>query len=153
MKIIYGMLAMGWRGSRVTATAISRPTSCLRAGNAARPSVHSEISFDFSVPSVPGWHTTIFPPYFVAGAIYSGFAIVLTCDSIAQRLMPWRLHHHRHLDTWPGHAGTGSSLPTAIFLILFLSLYSGNSLTFSWSSSASTGVCSVLLRADSFATS
>src|SRR5258706_8574039 len=78
-QIIYGMLAMGWRGS---ARHWHRYQSAyLLLAGLATPlvlSVHSVISFDFSIAIVPGWPTTIFPPYFVAGAIYSGFAIVLT---------------------------------------------------------------------------
>src|SRR5207245_7194694 len=75
----YGMLAMGWRGS---ARHWHRYQSAyLLLAGLATPlvlSVHSVISLDFSVSIVTGWHTTIFPPYFVAGAIYSGFAMVIT---------------------------------------------------------------------------
>src|SRR5216684_2546515 len=78
-KIIYGMLAMGWRGS---ARHWHRyETAYLLLAGLATPlvvSVHTVVSFDFAVAQLPGWHTTIFPPYFVAGAIYSGFAMVLT---------------------------------------------------------------------------
>src|SRR6202050_4036763 len=78
-QIIYGMLALGWRGS---ARHWQRYQSAyLLLVCVATPlvlSVHTVVSFDFSVAIVPGWHTTIFPPYFVAGAIYSGFAMVLT---------------------------------------------------------------------------
>ena len=77
-KMIYGILALGWRGSarhwkRYEALYI------LLAGIATPLvlSVHTVVSFDFAVAVMPGWHTTIFPPYFVAGAIYSGFAMVL----------------------------------------------------------------------------
>src|SRR5271168_384009 len=77
-KIIYGMLALGWRGS---ARHWDRyETAYLLLAGLATPlvlSVHTVVSFDFAVGIVPGWHTTIFPPYFVAGAIYSGFAMVL----------------------------------------------------------------------------
>src|SRR5689334_8142852 len=77
-KIIYGMLAMGWRGS---ARHWHRyETMYLLLAGLATPlvlSVHTVVSFDFAIGIVPGWHTTIFPPYFVAGAIYSGFAMVL----------------------------------------------------------------------------
>src|ERR1700716_751331 len=77
-KIIYGMLAMGWRGS---ARHWHRyETAYLLLAGLATPlvlSVHTVVSFDFAVGIVPGWHTTIFPPYFVAGGIYSGFAMVL----------------------------------------------------------------------------
>src|SRR5450631_4413071 len=76
---IYGLLAMGWRGS---ARHWHRyETAYLLLAGLATPlvlSVHTVVSFDFAVSIVPGWHTTIFPPYFVAGAIYSGFAMVLT---------------------------------------------------------------------------
>jgi Ni/Fe-hydrogenase subunit HybB-like protein len=77
-QIIYGMLAMGWRGS---ARHWHRyETAYLLLAGLATPlvlSVHTVVSFDFAISIVPGWHTTIFPPYFVAGAIYSGFAMVL----------------------------------------------------------------------------
>ncbi|HTG14500.1 MAG TPA: NrfD/PsrC family molybdoenzyme membrane anchor subunit [Blastocatellia bacterium] len=77
-KIIYGMLAMGWRGS---ARHWHRyETTTLLLAGLATPlviSVHTIVSFDFAVGIVPGWHATIFPPYFVAGAIYAGFAMVL----------------------------------------------------------------------------
>ena len=49
-------------------------------------SVHSIVSFDFATSNLPGWHTTIFPPYFVAGAIFSGFAMVLTLLIIARKI-------------------------------------------------------------------
>ena len=77
-RMIYGMLSMGWRGS---ARHWHRyETAYLLLAGLATPlvlSVHTVVSFDFAVGVVPGWHTTIFPPYFVAGAIYSGFAMVL----------------------------------------------------------------------------
>jgi molybdopterin-containing oxidoreductase family membrane subunit len=76
--IIYGILAMGWRGS---ARHWKRyEMAYLLLAGLATPlvlSVHTVVSFDFAIAVVPGWHTTIFPPYFVAGAIYSGFAMVL----------------------------------------------------------------------------
>jgi Ni/Fe-hydrogenase subunit HybB-like protein len=76
---IFGALAMGWRGS-AKHWARYQKTYLLLAGLSTPlvVSVHSVVSFDFSVAILPGWHTTIFPPYFVAGAIYSGFAMVLT---------------------------------------------------------------------------
>jgi molybdopterin-containing oxidoreductase family membrane subunit len=78
-RFIYGMLAMGWRGSAHHWHRYE--TAYLLLAGLATPlvvSVHTVVSFDFAVGIVPGWHTTIFPPYFVAGAIYSGFAMVLT---------------------------------------------------------------------------
>jgi Ni/Fe-hydrogenase subunit HybB-like protein len=78
-RILYGMMAMGWRGS---ARHWHRyRTAYLLLAGLATPlvvSVHSVVSLDFAVGIVPGWHSTIFPPYFVAGAIFSGFAMVLT---------------------------------------------------------------------------
>ena len=77
-QIIYGILAMGWRGS-ARHWARYEMAYLLLAGLATPLvlSVHTVVSFDFAIGIVPGWHTTIFPPYFVAGAIYSGFAMVL----------------------------------------------------------------------------
>jgi len=78
-QMIYGGLAMGWRGSARHWQRYEK-ASLLLAGLATPlvVSVHTVVSFDFAVSIIPGWHTTIFPPYFVAGAIYSGFAMVLT---------------------------------------------------------------------------
>jgi Ni/Fe-hydrogenase subunit HybB-like protein len=78
-RAVYGMLAMGWRGSARHWQRYEL-ASLLLAGLATPlvVSVHTIVSFDFAVGIVPGWHTTIFPPYFVAGAIYAGFAMVLT---------------------------------------------------------------------------
>src|ERR671918_637818 len=79
-QILYGMLAMGWRGS---ARHWHRyEMAYLLLAGLATPlvlSVHTIVSFDFAVGIIPGWHATIFPPYFVAGAIYAGFAMVMTC--------------------------------------------------------------------------
>jgi Ni/Fe-hydrogenase subunit HybB-like protein len=78
-RLIYGIVSLGWRGS-------ARDWShwemvCLILSGLATPlvlSVHTIVSFDFAVSMLPGWHTTIFPPYFVAGAIFSGFGMVVT---------------------------------------------------------------------------
>jgi molybdopterin-containing oxidoreductase family membrane subunit len=78
-KYFYGVLSWGWRGS--VRHWMQYETASLLLAGLATPlvlSVHTVISFDFAVAVLPGWHTTIFPPYFVAGAIYSGFAMVLT---------------------------------------------------------------------------
>ncbi|MEP6769251.1 MAG: NrfD/PsrC family molybdoenzyme membrane anchor subunit [Acidobacteriota bacterium] len=78
-QMVYGMIALGWRGS---ARHWQRyETAYLLLAGLATPlviSVHTVVSLDFAVGIVPGWHATIFPPYFVAGAIYAGFAMVLT---------------------------------------------------------------------------
>ena len=99
-QYMYGMLAVGWRGS--VRHWMRYETASLLLAGLATPlvlSVHTVISFDFAVALLPGWHTTIFPPYFVAGAIYSGFAMVITLA------IPIRKFYHledlitmRHLD-------------------------------------------------------
>ena len=99
-QYIYGLLSLGWRGS--VRHWMRYETASLLLAGLATPlvlSVHTVISFDFAVAVLPGWHTTIFPPYFVAGAIYSGFAMVLTLA------IPLRKFYHleglvteRHID-------------------------------------------------------
>ena len=78
-RFVYGLLAMGWRGS---ARHWHRyETAYLLLAGLATPlvlSVHTIVSFDFAVSIIPGWHATFFPPYFVAGAVFAGFAMVLT---------------------------------------------------------------------------
>ncbi len=77
-KKTYGILAMGWRGSALHWHRYE--VAYLLLAGLSTPlvlSVHSVVSFDFAMSIIPGWHTTIFPPYFVAGAIYAGFAMVL----------------------------------------------------------------------------
>ena len=79
LKVVFGLAALGWRGS--TKHWLRYESAYLILAALSTPlvlSVHSIISFDFAVSIVPGWHTTIFPPYFVAGAVYAGFAMVLT---------------------------------------------------------------------------
>jgi Ni/Fe-hydrogenase subunit HybB-like protein len=78
-RVIYGALAMGWRGSAHHWHQYE--IAYLLLAGLATPlvvSVHTVVSFDFAIGIIPGWHTTLFPPYFVAGAIYSGFAMVLS---------------------------------------------------------------------------
>jgi Ni/Fe-hydrogenase subunit HybB-like protein len=77
-KVTYGFFSMGWRGSARHWRRFE-VASLLLAGIATPlvVSVHTVVSFDFTIAIVPGWHSTIFPPYFVAGAIYSGFAMVI----------------------------------------------------------------------------
>ena len=77
-KVVYGMLSLGWRGSARHWHNYEK--AYLLLAGLSTPlvlSVHSVISFDFSVSQLPGWHATIFPPYFVAGAVFAGFAMVL----------------------------------------------------------------------------
>jgi Ni/Fe-hydrogenase subunit HybB-like protein len=78
-KVLFGVFALGWRGSQRQWVHYER--AYLLLAGLATPlvlSVHSVVSFDFAVAQLPGWHTTIFPPYFVAGAIFSGMAMVVT---------------------------------------------------------------------------
>jgi Ni/Fe-hydrogenase subunit HybB-like protein len=78
-RVAYGILSMGWRGS--ARHWHNYESLYLLLAGLATPlviSVHTVVSFDFTISILPGWHSTIFPPYFVAGAIYSGFAMVLT---------------------------------------------------------------------------
>jgi Ni/Fe-hydrogenase subunit HybB-like protein len=78
-KVTYGMLSFGWRGSARHWRRFD--AAYLLLAGIATPlvvSVHTVVGFDFAMSIIPGWHNTLFPPYFVAGAIYSGFAMVLT---------------------------------------------------------------------------
>ncbi len=78
-RLVYGLFAMGWRGSSRQWHRYERAYLILAALSTPLVlSVHSVVSFDFATSQLPGWHTTIFPPYFVAGAIFSGFAMVVT---------------------------------------------------------------------------
>src|SRR5262245_55851008 len=85
--LIYGGLSLGWRGSQRHWRHYE--TACLLLAGLATPlvvSVHSIVSFDFATSLIPGWHATFFPPYFVAGAVFSGFAMVLTLMIPIRRL-------------------------------------------------------------------
>lgn len=94
-KFVYGLLSLGWQGSN-RAWRHYEKAYLLFAGLSTPLvlSVHSIVSFDFAVSVVPGWHTTIFPPYFVAGAIFSGFAMVSTLIILMRRFF-----HLEHLIT------------------------------------------------------
>ncbi len=128
-KTIYGLLAMGWRGS---ARHWHRyETAYLLLAGLATPlvlSVHTVVSFDFAVSIVPGWHTTVFPPYFVAGAIYSGFAMVLVLA------IPIRAFYgvkdmitERHLDNAAKvMLGTGLIVAYGYAMEAFFAWYSAN---------------------------
>jgi molybdopterin-containing oxidoreductase family membrane subunit len=128
-KIIYGIFAMGWRGSAVHWRNYEM-ASLLLAGLATPlvVSVHTVVSFDFSIAIVPGWHSTIFPPYFVAGAIYSGFAMVLTL-AIPLRYF-YKLEDfvtERHLDIMGKMLlATGLIVAYGYVMETFSAFYSGN---------------------------
>jgi Ni/Fe-hydrogenase subunit HybB-like protein len=127
--IVYGMLAMGWRGS---ARHWQRYQSAyLLLAGLATPlvlSVHTVVSFDFAIAIVPGWHTTIFPPYFVAGAIYSGFAMVLTIAIPLRKA--YGLEDYitmRHLENMAKvMLATGLIVAYGYFFEFFMAEYSGN---------------------------
>jgi Ni/Fe-hydrogenase subunit HybB-like protein len=116
---LYGLLSLGWRNS---ASHWQRYNSAyiLLAGLATPLviSVHSVVSFDFAVSIVPGWHSTIFPPYFVAGAIFSGFAMVLTL------LIPVRRWYHLEAFITPRHLENCAKVMLASGLILFFGYFS-----------------------------
>ncbi len=99
-QVIYGILALGWRGSGQHWHHYE--IAYLLLAGLATPlvvSVHTIVSFDFATSVIPGWHTTIFPPYFVAGAIFSGFAMVLTLMIPARELFGLKdLVTDQHLD-------------------------------------------------------
>ena len=126
--IAYGLLSLGWRGSMRHWHRYERAYLILAA--LATPlvlSVHSVVSFDFAVAQLPGWHTTIFPPYFVAGAIFSGFAMVMTLAIPAREL--WGLKNFitmRHLENMcKVILLTGSMVGYAYSMEFFIAWYSG----------------------------
>lgn len=88
-KVVYGALSLGWRGTARNWSHYEMTYMILAALSTPLVlSVHSVISFDFAVASLPGWHTTIFPPYFVAGAIFSGFGMVVTLMCLIRAFVP-----------------------------------------------------------------
>ncbi|HYP09410.1 MAG TPA: NrfD/PsrC family molybdoenzyme membrane anchor subunit [Bryobacteraceae bacterium] len=126
---IYGALSLGWRGSArhwrnyemayLILAGLSTPLVL---------SVHSVVSFDFATSVLPGWHTTIFPPYFVAGAIFSGFAMVVTLMVIAR--WAFQIQHlvtMKHLENMNKiMLATGTIVGYAYATEFFIAWYSGN---------------------------
>jgi Ni/Fe-hydrogenase subunit HybB-like protein len=128
-QVVYGLLALGWRGSARQWHRYERAYLILAA--LATPlvlSVHSVVSFDFATSQNPGWHTTILPPYFVAGAIFSGFAMVATLLIPARSL--FKLHHiikDDHIEAMCKiMVATGLMVGGAYAIELFIAWYSGN---------------------------
>ena len=125
----YGMLAMGWRGS---ARHWKRYESAyLLLAGLATPlvlSVHTVVSFDFAIAILPGWHTTIFPPYFVAGAIYSGFAMVLVLAIPIRHFYGLQdMITERHLDNSAKvMLATGLIVAYGYFMETFMAWFGGN---------------------------
>jgi len=126
---VYGLLAMGWRGSNRQWHRYE--TAYLLLAALATPlvlSVHSVVSFDFATSQLPGWHTTIFPPYFVAGAIFSGFAMVLMLLIPSRQFFGLReLITMRHLENMAKIIlATGMMVGFAYSTEFFMAWYSGN---------------------------
>jgi molybdopterin-containing oxidoreductase family membrane subunit len=128
-RVLYGVFSLGWRGSNRHWQNYERAYLILAA--LATPlvlSVHTVVSFDFAVAQLPGWHTTIFPPYFVAGAIFSGFAMVLTLVIPARKF--FKLEHLvtiKHLENMAKIITlTGSMVGYAYAMEFFIAWYSGN---------------------------
>ena len=128
-RAVYGMLAMGWRGSAMHWRRYEL-ASLLLAGLATPlvVSVHTIVSFDFAVGIVPGWHATIFPPYFVAGAIYAGFAMVLTLAIPLRRIYGLQdfitLQHLNYMGRIL--LATGLVVAYGYMMEAFMAWYSGN---------------------------
>jgi molybdopterin-containing oxidoreductase family membrane subunit len=128
-RVIFGILSLGWRGSArhwrhyemayLLLAGLSTPLVL---------SVHTIVSFDFAVALIPGWHSTIFPPYFVAGAIFSGFAMVVTLMVIARQVFHLQsLVTMKHLENMNKvMLGTGLIVGFAYATEFFIAWYSGN---------------------------
>ncbi|CAN5663865.1 polysulfide reductase NrfD [soil metagenome] len=128
-KTLYGLFALGWRGGNrqwnhyemayLLLAALSTPLVL---------SVHSVVSFDFATSVVPGWHTTIFPPYFVAGAVFGGFAMVLTLMIPVRAI--YGLHDmitEKHIDNMAKIILlTGTIVGYAYCMEFFIAYYSAN---------------------------
>jgi len=132
-RALYGFFALGWRGSLRHWQHYER--AYLLLAGLATPlvlSVHSVVSFDFAVSQLPGWHTTIFPPYFVAGAIFSGLAMVITLMVICR--VAFKLEHVINLLHFDRMArlilATGSMVGLAYGTEFFIAWYSGNPFEF-----------------------
>jgi molybdopterin-containing oxidoreductase family membrane subunit len=128
-KVVFRILSLGWIGSHRT-WARYEIVSLILAGLATPLvlSVHSIVSMDFATSLVPGWHTTIFPPYFVAGAIYSGFGMVLTLLIITRQTMHLQRYiTMKHLDKMAKVIMlTGTIVSYAYATEFFSAWYGGN---------------------------
>jgi len=128
-KTFYQILSLGWNGSNRTWSRYETVYGVLAA--LATPlviSVHSIVSFDFATSLIPGWHSTIFPPYFVAGAVFSGFAMVMTLMILVRKLM--HLEDYitlQHLENMCKVVLlTGSIVGLAYITEIFTGFYSGS---------------------------
>jgi molybdopterin-containing oxidoreductase family membrane subunit len=126
---VYGVLSLGWTGS--TRNWHHYEIAYMILAGISTPlvlSVHSVVSFDFTVGILPGWHTTIFPPYFVAGAIFSGFAMVMTLLVITREILDLKqfitLKHFENMNKIM--LATGMMVGYAYILEFFIAWYSGS---------------------------
>jgi molybdopterin-containing oxidoreductase family membrane subunit len=127
--VVYGIFSLGWRGSHRHWLRYEK--AYLLFAGLSTPlvlSVHTIVSFDFAVSVIPGWHTTIFPPYFVAGAIFSGFAMVVTLMVIARKAFNLEgLITLRHLENMNKIIlATGTMVGYAYGIEFFIAWYGGN---------------------------
>ncbi len=128
-KLVYGALALGWRGANRHWQNYERAYLILAALSTPLVlSVHSVVSFDFATSLIPGWHTTIFPPYFVAGAVFSGFAMVMTLMLITRAVYGMKsivtLNHLELMNKIM--LTTGSLVGYAYSMEFFIAYYGGN---------------------------
>jgi molybdopterin-containing oxidoreductase family membrane subunit len=128
-KLIYTILSLGWRGSNRHWQHYERVYLILAGLSTPLVlSVHTIVSFDFAVSVLPGWHTTIFPPYFVAGAIFSGFGMVSTVLIIVRKVFD--MEHIITLNTLEKMnkilLATGTMVGYAYIMEFFIAWYSGN---------------------------
>ncbi len=129
VKVIYGVLSLGWRNSAAHWHRYEM-ASLLLAGLSTPLvlSVHSIVSFDFATSLVPGWHTTIFPPYFVAGAVFAGFAMVLTLAIPIRKIYGLQqIITDRHLNNMAKvMLATGLIVAYGYFMEAFMAWYSAS---------------------------
>ena len=126
---IYALLSLGWDGSRRTWSRYE--TLCLLLAGLATPlvvSVHSIVSMDFATSVIPGWHATIFPPYFVAGAVFSGFGMVMTLLILTRKVMSLQCYITlRHLEAMAKILLlTGTIVGFCYATEIFIAWYGGN---------------------------
>jgi molybdopterin-containing oxidoreductase family membrane subunit len=128
-KAIFSIFSLGWNGSNHTWSRYE--TVYMLLAGLSTPlviSVHTIVSMDFATSVIPGWHATIFPPYFVAGAVFSGFAMVLTLMIIARKVMDLEEYITvRHLEAMTKVIiATGMIVGMAYGTEFFMAWYSGN---------------------------
>lgn len=133
-KRLYAIFSMGWDGSHNTWSRYETLVLVLAAGLATPLvlSVHSVVSTDFATAVIPGWHTTIFPPYFVIGAVFSGFGMVMTLMILTRKAMNWEKYITlAHLQAMAKvMLATGSIVGFAYLTEFFVAWYSSNEYEF-----------------------